>query len=393
MTKQTAWLGTAVMTTLLALALMWQFRLALVYVLISLALVAAVRPLFQRQAGRGLPLRLTFILLYLTILSGFSLLLVYAIGAAFDDIQQLAEQVSVQDGWRQPAWLLGSSLQQLLDTWLPPPSELFAALIGDQGELALLAVLGFTQGIINLVSGGLIVLFLSIYLSVDQNRFERLWLSLLPPNQRAQARDIWQTVARDLGGYIRSEAVQSLLAALLLGLGYWVLGSPYPALLALTGALALLIPLVGVLLAVILPLLLGLLTGVQISLFTVLYTLVVIAALKLWIAPRLFKRTQYNPILTIVILMALADAYGLLGIIVAPPLSAACQILWGRLVSRRTVSGAAAQIADLKQRQAQIQTIIETMDEPPSLITSSLERLADLLEKAEPTLANDRTYL
>jgi hypothetical protein len=33
------------------------------------------------------------------------------------------------------------------------------------------------------------------------------------------------------------------------------------------------------------------------------------------------------------------------------------------------------------------------MDEPPLLITSSLERLAHLLEKAEPTLANDRTYL
>jgi putative permease len=386
MTKQTVWLGTAVMTTLLALALAWQFRLAFVYVLISLALVAAVRPLFQRQADRSWPLRLALILLYLTILGSFSLLLFYGIGAAFRDIQQLAEQVSAQDGWQQPAWLLGSSLQQLLDTWLPQPSELFAAIIGDQGQLALLAVLGFTQGVFNLLSGGLVVIFLSVYWSVDRNRFERLWLSLLPPNQRAQARDIWQTVERDLGVYIRSEAVRSLLAALLLGLGYWAFGSPYPALLAVTGALALLIPLVGTLLAVILPLLLGLLDGVQISLVTVLYTLVVIATLNLWIAPRLFKRDEYNPILTIVILMALADAYGLLGIIVAPPLSAACQILWRRLVSHRPVSGAAAQITDLKERQAQIQTIIAAMDEPPPLITSSMERLTSLMDKAEPAL-------
>jgi len=66
----------------------------------------------------------------------------------------------------------------------------------------------------------------------------------------------------------------SLLAGLLLGLGYWLLGSPYPALLALAGALACLIPVVGYVLAILPVLLVGLLTGVQLSLFTALYALV-----------------------------------------------------------------------------------------------------------------------
>jgi predicted PurR-regulated permease PerM len=223
---------------------------------------------------------------------------------------------------------------------------------------------------------------------MDQIHFERLWLSLLPPGQRMRARDIWQTIESDLGAYIRSEAAQSLLAGLLLGLGYWALGSPYPTLLALAGAVALLIPVAGATLAVIPPLLLGLLTGVPLSLFTAVYTVVVVAALKWWVEPRLLShRRQANPMLTVIFLIALADAYGLLGIIAAPPLSAACQILWNRLVSHRAVSGAAARISDLKERQAQVWATIKEMDEPPSpLVISSMERLEHLLDKAEPTL-------
>jgi hypothetical protein len=142
----------------------------------------------------------------------------------------------------------------------------------------------------------------------------------------------------------------------------------------------------GAALAVIPPLLLGLLTGVPLSLFTAIYTLVVVAALKWLVEPRLSHRRPGNPILTMIILIALADAYGLLGIVVAPPLSAACQIIWNRLVSHRAVSGAAAQISDLKERQARLWAVIRAMDEPPPSVTSSMARLTHLIEKAEPAL-------
>jgi predicted PurR-regulated permease PerM len=126
---------------------------------------------------------------------------------------------------------------------------------------------------------------------------------------------------------------------------------------------------------------------VQLSLFTVLYTLVVLIALGVWVKPRLFNRRWDNPILTLVILIALANAFGLLGIVVAPPLSAICQILWNLLVSHRLASGAAAQVSDLKERQERVLANIRAIDgRPPRLVTSSMERLTRLLEKAEPVL-------
>jgi predicted PurR-regulated permease PerM len=386
MTRQLVVIGTAVMTTLLALVLVWQFRTVVIYVLISLALAATVRPTARSESRHNLATRLLTGLLYAVSMGLFGLLIFIVGRLLIGDLQELAQTIAEQGNWVLPAWLQGGFFQQALERWLPTPDKLFEA-ITSQRQLILSAILGFTQGMGGFVSGFFVILFLSIYWSTNQNHFERLWLSLLPSEQRTHARDIWRTVEYDLGAYTRSEIMQSLLAVLLLGVGYWLLGSQYPALLAVVGAVAWFVPVVGAVLALILPLLLGLLTGAQLSLVTVLYTLAVLVALQIWIEPRLFTRKWNNPILTLVILLALADALGLLGIILAPPLSVVCQIIWNLLVSNRSAADAPVQISDLKERHIRLRRVIEEMEgPPPPLVLSGMERLAGLLEKAEPVL-------
>ena len=386
MTKQLVVIGTAVMTTLLALVVLWQFRIVVIYLLISLALAATVRPIARSESRRNFLTRLLVILLYVVSIGIFGLLIFLLARLLIGDLQELAQTISAESTWVLPPWLEGGLFQQALDRWLPAPDKLIEAITG-QRQLLLAAVLSLTQGIGGIVSAFFVILFLSIYWSINQNHFERLWLSLLPSEQRTRARDMWRTLEHDLGAYIRSEIIQSLLAVLLLGIGYWLLGAQYPALLAVVGAIAWLVPVVGAALAVILPLLLGLLTGAEFSLFTVLYTLVVLLALQVWVEPRLFRRKWNNPILTLVILLVMADAFGLLGIILAPPLSVICQILWKLLVSDRMAPETAVQVSDLKERQARLRLSIEEMEgSPPPLVVSSMERLAGLLEKAEPVL-------
>lgn len=387
MTRQVALIGAAVMTTLLALAALWQFRVVVVYVMISLALAATVRPLINNWTGRSVMKRIIWILLYIIGFGsfGFSIFLVGRFVAG--DVQQLAQILSTPDTWKLPAWLQGSLFQKTLTAWLPMSGSLLNALIGDQGQLVLPAVLGFTQSMGGVLSDVLVILFLSIYWSVNQIHFERLWLSLLEPEQRKQARGIWRTIETDLGAYIRSEIIQSMLAVLLLGIGYWLIGAPYPTVLALIGALMWLIPVVGAPLAALVPLLIGLLISAPLSLIMVIYTLVVLIALQIWVEPFLFKRNWDNPILTLVIMLALADSFGLLGILIAPPLSAVCLILWNLLVSNPLEAGAATQISDLKARQVNLLSLIQEMEEePPQLVVNSMERLKNLLEKAEPIL-------
>lgn len=387
MTKQLAVIGTGVLTTLLALFVLWQLRIVVVYVLISLTFAAALRPLVKRLAGLSFVKRAAWILLYLLSMAGFAFLGYLTVRTSLSEIQYISQNASIRDAWLLPPWLKDSPFQHTLFAALPSPSELLEAVTGDKGQLVLPAMLGFVQGIGGVLSAIFVILFLSIYWILNKGHFERLWLSLLPSSQRKQARSVWRTIEPDIGAYIRSEVIQSLLGGLSFGLGSWLLGSPFPALLALAGALACLIPVVGEALAIIMVMLVGLMTSVQLSLVTTLFAIVVLVVMRIWVKPRLFNRGWDNPILTVILLITMADAFGLAGVIVAPPLSVICQILWSRLVSHRLVSGEAAQISDLKERQERVKELILAMDgTPPPLVTSSMERLGHLIERAEPIL-------
>ena len=391
MTKRVLVIAAAIMTTLLTLVALWQFRIVMVYLLLSLVIAATFRPISKSESPQDLRTRVLLLLQYLlgVIVAG---LLLFIVGRFLvNDFRQLTQNLSTESAWRLPSWLQSPSMQQALAKWLPTPDNLFRG-ITSQPSVALSAILGFTENIGAVVSGLVISFFLSVYWSINQNHFERLWLSLLPAGMRKRARYVWRSVERELGAYSRSEIIQSALAVILLGLGYWLIGSPYPTLLAVTGAIAWLIPVVGGVLALILPFMLGLLSGPQLALLSVLYTILILGILQMAVEPRLFRLRQDNPLLTFLIIMAMADAYGLLGIIVAPPISVIVQILWRMLVGDRISTEVApvVQVSDIRERQAQLQEAIENLPgPPPPLVVSSMERLTGLIEKAEPYLPTE----
>lgn len=385
MTKRVFVIALGIMTTLLALVALWQFRVVLIYVLLSLVIAATFRPMSRSESRHNLRTRILQIFQYLVAVIVVGLLLFIVGRFLINDFQQLAVNLSQESAWVLPRWLANGPLAK----WLPTPDTLFQA-ITSQPSVALSSVLGFTESIGNVLSGLVISLFLSVYWSINQNHFERLWLSLLPAEKRKHARDIWRTIESDLGAYSRSEIIQSVLAVIALGIGYWLLGSPYPALLAVTGAIAWLIPVVGGVLALVLPLMVGLLDGPQLALLTVLYTILVLVLLQISVEPRLFRIKQDTPLLTFIILLAMADAFGLLGIIVAPPISVIVQSLWRLMVSENVTPEVVVHVSDLKERRAKLEDTIKTIPgPPPPLVVSSMARLTDLLEKAEPVLQTE----
>ena len=124
-------------------------------------------------------------------------LLLFIVGRfLIHDFQQLAQNFSEQSAWVLPGWLASGPLAG----WLPTPENLFLG-ITSEPSMALSAVLGFTESIGSVLSGLVIALFLSVYWSVNQNHFERLWLSLIPAEQRKHARNVWRTIEADLGAY------------------------------------------------------------------------------------------------------------------------------------------------------------------------------------------------
>ncbi len=386
MIKNVVRVGLAVLTTIMAIVIFWQFRTAVIYVLISLILAASIRPLFTRLRGKKIIVRILWILFYLVVIFGLGTSLKFAVQTAATELQTIAESVSAQDKWTLLLWSDSKGLQSLFQQ-LPSPSVLFEAVIGNEGELVVPVLFGVVQGVGGVIAAIAIILVLSVYWSISQNHFERLWLSILPTDQRKRVRSIWQTIEHVIGAYVRGQVLHSILVGTALGLGYWLIGSSSPALLALVGIIGSMIPVVGLFLVVFTTLMLGLLTSVQISLFTVLYTIVILTALGIWVKPRLINRQWDNPILTMVLLIALADAFGIVGIVIALPLSVVCQILWNQLIKRRTKPDSVNLLSDLKERMRKLRAMVDEMEEPRlPLITSSVERITNLIDEAEPVL-------
>jgi len=374
-----------VIVTLVVLVLLWQFRAAIFLFLFSLGVAAALRPVIYAFSNRGLPQPLALGLAYLLVVGLVIGLAMLVSSPLIGDLQNLTNDLMV--AYEQMAYVwprAGTSLQQSIAAQLPNPNELAAALSSESGQKTLLGILGGATGFFAAIGKLGIVLVLSLYWSADHIRFERLLLSFIPVQKRARARDIWRDIEVGVGSYIRSEIVQSVLAGLLLWMGYRAMGLEYPVLLALVGGLAWLVPWLGALLAVIPPFLVGIGVSLPLALLAAGYTLVVLIVLEFVIEPRLFQRQDYSSLLLVLVWTIMAYAFGLVGILLAPALVAAIQIFFRNYLSQEAAPDLAPfeEIAALEDR---LETVVSALAEAEAASTpeihSLLQRLEDLLEQ------------
>ncbi len=374
--------------TLAAAAMVWQFRGAIVIFFVSLGVAAAVRPLIDGMARSGLPRVLGLAGTYLLGLVVVILLAVVGGNLLLTDLHRASEDfVAVHDAVTRN-WPEGNWLQQAVARRIPSPDELFSAFAGEQGAKIAETALGTAFGVVETVVNVIVILVLSIYWSIDRVHFQRLWLSLLPATKRSANRELWHAVEVEIGAYFRSELMQSLLAAIALGLGYAVLGIRYPAALALVAALAWMVPWVGglvvtgALLVLSVPMfLLGdAFQALAVTLLAGGYTLAILLALELLVEPRLFDRGRYNSLLMALAVIALADWFGILGILLGPPLAIGIQIVSQRLLRQRLAmeGGGGAPTSDLEQSVLQLRARWELIDSPPADLGSLLGRLDTL---------------
>ncbi|MBA3867545.1 MAG: AI-2E family transporter [Anaerolineae bacterium] len=375
-----------VLVTLTAVFLVWQLSSAVVLFILSLVIAATIRPLIDWFAARGLPRALALLLAYVVCVGSIIALITVLGGSLLPELQQLTKDAT--SGYEQliAQWPKGTSFQQSLAQRLPAASDLYATITGAQGGTLLQTALGFTLGSFDVLGQLLISLVISIYWSTDQEHFKRLWVSLLPVEMRARARDIWQNIELGMGGYLRSELIQSVLALILLGIGYHVLGLKYATALALIGTIGWLIPWVGVLLAVIPAVLVGLSMSPALGILTAVMTIAVLAFLEFVIEPRLFNRRNFSSLLVVIVVLVLLDQLGLIGILIAPPLAAVLQIFASQLF-RSTIPAPTLQltqpISALQERLSVIQSGLTAQPEATTPeITNLMARLTQLIARA-----------
>ena len=388
--KRTAVNAAIVLASLTGLYLLWQMRKAAMLFLLSLGVAAALRPAVRTLASRGAPQWLAIAIAYLVALSVPAALLLFVGPAVIAEMRTVAEDVArgydeIRDGWmREAAW------RRNIVARVPTPEQLYQALVGETGVGLLSAILGATFSAFGVAIDFVLMIFLSVYWSIDRVHFERLWLSLLPVERRARTRELWRTIESKIGAYVRSEAIQSLAAGLILWLGYVALGQPYPALLAAIGAAAWLIPWIGAALAVAAVALLSLpvlaIDGgggfLTVTIPAACYTFAVLLMLELVVEPRFFNRRSYNALVTAIVAIGMAQVWGVVGLLLGPPVSVIVQIAawqWINPQPNGDVAAKASAPAAFEQRFQAIREALDRADSPRPDLLSFVERLEKLV--------------
>lgn len=229
---------------------------------------------------------------------------------------------------------------------LPRIQEDVTSWIDEQGWVSVDQVTGFFEGqaqgggqlasIPLLVASGVVevglAIFLSIYWLIGKPGARSLMLSMVPPRNRELAEDISAEVGSTIGGYIRGVVFSGAIMAVLGFIGLTVIGVDFALPLALIFFFGELVPVLGPAIALVPALIVAAFGGVTtVILLLVLYIIMQVLESSL-IYPKVMEReSNIPPILVIFALLAGGSVGGIIGALVAIPLSGAIRVLILRL--------------------------------------------------------------
>jgi putative permease len=160
--------------------------------------------------------------------------------------------------------------------------------------------------------------------------------SWLPEGRHELILGIGREVNSSIGGYLRGQVMVSIIVALLATVALFVLDIPHPIFCGIFAGAASILPFIGVIIAT-LPALFFTWFKFQ-AVAAISQTGIVFAVIYFVegyiIKPIVFKGAMnLNPLVTIIMVMALGETLGFWGILLALPIASAIKITWGHFVN------------------------------------------------------------
>ncbi len=190
---------------------------------------------------------------------------------------------------------------------------------------------GIFFNLFNIVLSPILVFFMLFY---KQTAIETV-ISWLPGNWRAQITRIADEVNSSIGGYLRGQVIVSSIVALLVTVTLYLLGIPLPIFCGVFAGAASVLPFIGVFIATLPALFCAWFKFQSVAMIgktTVAFFLIYFVEGYV-IKPLVFKQSMnLNPLVTIIMVMALGETLGFWGILLALPIASAIKITWGHFV-------------------------------------------------------------
>ena len=172
------------------------------------------------------------------------------------------------------------------------------------------------------------VVFLSVYWLIQAPATEQFALSLCPARHREACGDVLREMGHSMGGYIRGTVLNAVIIGGLAYIGYLVIGLQYPLVLALVAGTLEVVPVLGPILAGALTTLLALTDSFQKAVIVLVFWIALEQLEGHIVTPNVMRsQTDVPQLLVLLALLIGAAVGGLLGALVAIPLSGALRVL------------------------------------------------------------------
>ncbi len=307
----------------------------LVLILIAAVLAIGLHPAVTRLERFGLSRGIATSLVFLLVIA-FFVLFVWSI------VPPVARQVTA---------LIGATPDYLDDLksnpTLRPLNERFGVVdraseaaksldVAKLGPQAFGGVLGVGKVLISGVFNTLTVLILTLYFISAFDRIKNFVYRLIPRRRRARSILIGDEIFGRVGGYVAGAIIIAVIAGVVSLSWLTALGVPYPLALALLVAITDLIPLVGATIGAVMVTIVAFFVSWPVGLATLIFYIVYQQVENYVVYPRVMKQSvDVSPVTAIVSVLIGGALLGVVGALLAIPISAAIQLIMKEVVLPR----------------------------------------------------------
>jgi predicted PurR-regulated permease PerM len=200
------------------------------------------------------------------------------------------------------------------------------------------AAVDYGQRIVTVTISIITIIAMTAYLLSDTPRLGRFVGQFIPANRKGEANEIFNRLTRVVGGYLRGQLITSFAISVFTFVLLEIIGVPNSLAFAVLAGFADVVPLVGAVIATIPPAA----AALQESSTKALAVLIGMIAYQQFedriLVPRVYGRTLNLPaIIVLIAVLAGAELLGIIGVLLALPLTAAARVAVDYLIESRQI--------------------------------------------------------